>query len=322
AVLLRHIGWLLLACGIVLASIGVAIQGSRTARLNGELRTAAPPRFEDTVANQRTASATAMPATAVDASPSATTPAPSAAPTADGGVVKRVAKGGLDVVLGPHVVVFGDERGGARQDTSNTAEASAADTAAERSATARPIASPRAAGPAPTAAPTSLPPPDRIVIRSIDVDRPVVPIGWTVAIVDNETLESVWKTADDAAGWHKTSAPPAQVGNTVISGHNNIAGAVFGRLNELQEGDTIALHAGSAEVRYTVERTFIVKEAGASDEERRANNRWIEPTDDERLTLVTCYPPWSNTHRLIVIARPVVYILPTATPGVVNGDSR
>ncbi|MFN8424335.1 MAG: hypothetical protein U0470_13510 [Anaerolineae bacterium] len=28
---------------------------------------------------------------------------------------------------------------------------------------------------------------------------------------------------------------------------------------------------------------------------------------------MTCYPPWGNTHRLIVIARPVVYILPTAT---------
>jgi sortase A len=141
----------------------------------------------------------------------------------------------------------------------------------------------------------------------------VVPIGWTMAVIDPDTLESVWKTADDAAGWHETSARMGDVGNTVISGHNNIAGAVFARLNELREGDTIALHAGSAEVRYTVERTFIVQEAGASDEERRANNRWIEPTTDERLTLVTCYPPWGNTHRLIMIARPVVYILPTAT---------
>lgn len=26
---------------------------------------------------------------------------------------------------------------------------------------------------------------------------------------------------------------------------------------------------------------------------------------DERLTLITCYPPFSNTHRLIVVAHPV-----------------
>ncbi|MFN8424334.1 MAG: sortase [Anaerolineae bacterium] len=111
----------------------------------------------------------------------------------------------------------------------------------------------------PTAAPTPLPPPDRIEIRAIDVDRPVVPIRWTTAVIDNDMFESVWKTADDAAGWHETSARMGDVGNTVISGHNNIAGAVFARLNELRAGDTIALHAGSAEVRYTVERTFIVQ---------------------------------------------------------------
>ena len=38
---------------------------------------------------------------------------------------------------------------------------------------------------------------------------------------------------------------------------------------------------------------------------RRANAQWIAPTDDERLTLVTCWPYISNTHRLIIVAKPV-----------------
>jgi sortase A len=38
---------------------------------------------------------------------------------------------------------------------------------------------------------------------------------------------------------------------------------------------------------------------------RMDNARWILPSDDERLTLVTCWPATSNTHRLIIVARPL-----------------
>jgi sortase A len=37
---------------------------------------------------------------------------------------------------------------------------------------------------------------------------------------------------------------------------------------------------------------------------RMANAEWLGGTDDERLTLVTCWPQKSNTHRLIIVARP------------------
>ncbi|HID54608.1 MAG TPA: sortase, partial [Anaerolineae bacterium] len=32
---------------------------------------------------------------------------------------------------------------------------------------------------------------------------------------------------------------------------------------------------------------------------------WIMPTEDERITLVTCWPYTDNTNRLIVVAQPV-----------------
>jgi len=50
---------------------------------------------------------------------------------------------------------------------------------------------------------------------------------------------------------------------------------------------------------------------GLTDEDLRpgqvgqANARYINPTADERLTLVTCWPATGNSHRLIIIARPV-----------------
>jgi sortase (surface protein transpeptidase) len=34
------------------------------------------------------------------------------------------------------------------------------------------------------------------------------------------------------------------------------------------------------------------------------NTAWIGPMDDERITLVTCWPETSNTHRLVVVAEP------------------
>jgi sortase A len=37
---------------------------------------------------------------------------------------------------------------------------------------------------------------------------------------------------------------------------------------------------------------------------RLENAKWIGPFNEERLTLITCWPFNSNTHRLIVIAKP------------------
>jgi sortase A len=53
-----------------------------------------------------------------------------------------------------------------------------------------------------------------------------------------------------------------------------------------------------------------VKERGEPVEARRQNARWMNPTEDERLTMITCWPYTSNTHRLIVVAKPVPPLTP------------
>jgi LPXTG-site transpeptidase (sortase) family protein len=53
-----------------------------------------------------------------------------------------------------------------------------------------------------------------------------------------------------------------------------------------------------------VEEKFILKDKGEAPEVRKANGRWIGQFDDQRLTLVTCWPYTSNTHRVVVIAKP------------------
>lgn len=173
-------------------------------------------------------------------------------------------------------------------------------------ATRRPPPTPSTPTPTPTPSPPppADAPPDRIVIPSIDLDAPVVPVGWHLEEIDGQQTV-VWDVADYAAGWHNTSALPGHQGNCVLSGHNNTRGEVFRDLVNVQEGDLVVLYVNEVPYYYRVTERHILKQRGVPPEVRRENAKWIGPTEDERLTLVTCWPVTSNTHRLIVVARPV-----------------
>lgn len=147
-------------------------------------------------------------------------------------------------------------------------------------------------------------PPDRIVASAIGLDAPVIEIGWHLVERDGQMV-SEWDVADHAAGFHRGSAYPGHVGNTVLSGHHNIRGEVFRNLVELQSGDMISLYVDRQEYPYVVRQVLIIPEKYASPEQKQENVQWIGHFPEERLTLVTCWPYTSNTHRVIVVADPV-----------------
>jgi sortase A len=157
-----------------------------------------------------------------------------------------------------------------------------------------------------TPAPTPLPViPKRIVIPAIALNAPVVPVSWAMVEVDGQE-QPMWDLPDThAAGWHETSASLGVPGNTVLNGHNTSNGEVFRDLYKLEIGDEIVLHTNRAVYTYVVTETLILPEAGQPLEVRIENAHYIQPTEDERLTLVTCHPYGSLRNRLIVIARPV-----------------
>ena len=146
--------------------------------------------------------------------------------------------------------------------------------------------------------------PRRIVIPSIDVDAPVVEVGMTPIGGGDETLYQWQVPADYEAGWHNTSAPLGEPGNTVLNGHHNIFGEVFGRLVDLEVGSEIVVYDAGNPHSYTVAEIEILPERDQPLAVRQENASWIQPTDDERLTLVTCWPHTDNSHRLIVVAYP------------------
>ncbi len=154
--------------------------------------------------------------------------------------------------------------------------------------------------------------PARIRIPAIGVDAPVVPIGWEVVNVDDldsqngSEGQAMWQVPDRyAAGWHKTSAKLGVPGNTVLNGHNTMNGEVFRYVYKLEPGAFILMDdKNGATYTYQVQHVYILPEAGQPMEVRVQNARYIQATEDERLTLVTCHPYGSLRNRLVVIAFP------------------
>lgn len=150
--------------------------------------------------------------------------------------------------------------------------------------------------------------PVRLAAPALKLDTPVRFMAWREVTKRNNQVATIWHTVDNAAGWHINSLAPGQGGNVVMSGHNNIGGAVFRKLDRLKPGDELTVwNNDEQKYSYIVEKVMIVPEKYASSEQREANAAWIAPTNDERLTLVTCWPAYSDTHRVIVVARPVKY---------------
>ena len=136
--------------------------------------------------------------------------------------------------------------------------------------------------PEPTPAPgTEMP--TALEIPSIDLRTGVVEVT-----IENGT----WQVAEYAAGYHRGTARPGTVGNTVISGHKGLAGAVFAHLEEVNIGDLIYLTAGSHEYQYKV---IEKKSVWPNQVDVMA------PTSTPILTLITCTT--YDLQRLIVVAR-------------------
>jgi hypothetical protein len=176
--------------------------------------------------------------------------------------------------------------------------------------------------PRPTPTSTPVPPslPVRIVIPDLKMDAPVTEMVWQ-AVQTASGPQAEWVIPENSAGHHANSVSLGVPGNVVISGHNNVFGKVFEPISlawdedrkkqvdavtyssDILNGRPIQLYsADGRKFEYRVTSFYRLSEAGVSLEQRLANARYMDPTPDAVLTLITCWPPWSNTYRLVVRA--------------------
>jgi sortase A len=143
----------------------------------------------------------------------------------------------------------------------------------------------------------------RMIIPAIGLDSSIVELGTTW---DGPNLQ--WETADNAVGHHLGTPNPAELGNSVFSGHINSPfrgeGSIFRRLPEvaalLREGRTIDIILESGGGRYLYRATstdvLVPEEVDV-----------FRPDRTPSLTLVTCVPATHYTHRFLVNAVLVGY---------------
>ncbi len=173
------------------------------------------------------------------------------------------------------------------------------------------IASPTAAATAPaiadpggTATSEALPP-IRLAIPAIDFATTVAPMAWGVTDVEGER-QAVWEVPEASAGWHINSAAVGAVGNMVLSGHHRQGAAVFAPLarGEIAIGDELYVtdSAGRTFIYQVSESVEPIPVSGTTTAQRERLEAYQGPTSTAKLTLLTGWPDFSDTHYLIIVA--------------------
>ena len=114
-------------------------------------------------------------------------------------------------------------------------------------------------------------------------------IGKDVPVVEGDGPEQLKKGVGHAI----YSANPGEIGNVVLSAHNDIQGEIFRDLDQLEEGDLVILFSERKSYTYVVEDVLIVEPHQVE---------FLESTDESVATLISCYPYRVDKQRIIVIA--------------------
>ena len=126
-----------------------------------------------------------------------------------------------------------------------------------------------------------------ITIPKIDISYPVL----------SETSDKLLEISVNRYWPKQEDLKPNEVGNYCIVGHNYRNGKMFGRLNELENGDTVELEDLTGRtIKYAVYDRFIVEPTDTACTSQRTNGR-------KELTLITCTN--YGTQRLVVKCREV-----------------
>lgn len=147
------------------------------------------------------------------------------------------------------------------------------------------------AAPSSTSGPTSTP---TVAPELLLPTRLRIPVMFLDSPIDEVTVNmGEWEVAPLNVGHHEGTANPGEVGNMVLAAHRDIYSALFRELDRLEPGDEVFVSNSLREYRYRVVESFVV-----SPEQTEV----MDPSDDKRVTLITCTPIGLSTQRLIVTA--------------------
>jgi len=148
--------------------------------------------------------------------------------------------------------------------------------------------------------------PVELRIPALNFTVAVTPMAWQVTQVAGER-SAVWQVPEDKAGWHINSARAGALGNVVISGHHLQGKAVFAALarGEVEVGQQILLtdERGKTFVYQVTEVAAPIPVLSATAEDQAHAAAYMAPSTQAKLTLVTGWPEFSDTHLLFIVAQ-------------------
>lgn len=134
-----------------------------------------------------------------------------------------------------------------------------------------------------------------LLIPSLNIDAPVI------ADVDGADKDAYFKALENGVAQLKGSAKPEDGSNIFIFGHSSFYWykpgdykEIFVNLEDIKIGDEIILWYNSREYKYQVTSKETVEPSQVDV---------IFPTREEQVSLMTCVPPGTTLHRLIVVAK-------------------
>jgi LPXTG-site transpeptidase (sortase) family protein len=157
----------------------------------------------------------------------------------------------------------------------------------------------------------------RVVIPSLNIERAVIPVG----LKRDSGKQLTWNTdvlfstnnRSDLIGQASTSVNPGEGGNIILIGHNYNNGwyspaGVFVNLAKIQPGSKIQVTTrDGGDFTYEVKLVKKVPWQKQNSAELEKHHKYLWPTENEQLTLVTCgganFGVWSA--RIYVVAVPL-----------------
>lgn len=124
-------------------------------------------------------------------------------------------------------------------------------------------------------------PPSRLVVPTVDLDVPVVPIEMDASGVLTPPAD-----VDTVGWWQRSATPGAGDGQTLITGHSVREGdGAMDRLGELRAGDRVRVRTGDGTTDYRALTTEVLSRAEIAEQ---AQSLFGQQRRDGRLVLVTC----------------------------------
>jgi sortase A len=119
--------------------------------------------------------------------------------------------------------------------------------------------------------------------------------AWRFAIVQGTALAQLALGPGHVPG----TALPGKIGNFAVAAHRVTAGNPFYHLDDLRPGDTVLIDTAAVTFVYQITHTDLVLPGDTAVLDPVPGHPRERP-HEAMITLITCDPPWTGTHRIIV----------------------